>query len=318
VVDLFGKKKLEDRISELESSLKELEGGRVELMRTLEKRDEKIRKLTSSIQECNLALKAAEQKLIAVSTDASNASNTYASDIYANSKGYDKSSPPRGTKTLPRDMERLLKRLKECRSVEDDLLTAFLPDGREPAPEAADVAQAVRSERGWIVLKYPQLFTMLLVPPFPILESASTSGEVFSLAPLQEMMETPVLVVSAHAGDTFLGVAFSRGGFDVQEFVQSQVKEKHSKGGWSQKRFERLREEDIKNHIDDVLLKLSELTAKYGSVVRYVVLGGDQSLQKQIAPAISLPIIERRLERHDEKRLDKLLDEVYGFTIYRV
>ncbi len=312
MVDLFGKKKLEDRISELESSLSEREGGREELMRTLEKRDEKIRKLTSAIQECNLALKAAEQRAIAVSPDASTTS-----DFDASAKGYDKLSSPRGTKTLPREMERLLKRLKECRSVEDDLLTAFLPDGRELVPEAADVAQAVRSERGWIVLKYPQLFTMLLVPPFPIIESASTSGEVFSLAPLQEMMETPVLVVSAHAGDTFLGVAFSRGGFEVEEFVQSQVKEKHSKGGWSQKRFERLREEDIKNHIDDVLLKLSELTAKYGSVVRYVVLGGDQSLQKQIAPAISLPIVERRLERHDEKRLDKLLDEVYGFTIYR-
>jgi len=104
----------------------------------------------------------------------------------------------------------------------------------------------------------------------------------------------------------------------VQEFVQSQVKEKHSKGGWSQKRFERLREEDIKNHIDEVLQKLSELAAKYGSVVRYAVLGGDQSMIKQIAPAVTLPIVERRLERHDEKRLDKLLDEVYGFTIYRI
>ena len=168
-------------------------------MRTLEKRDEKIRKLTFSIQECNLALKAAEQKTIAVSTDAS-----ITSDLYASAKGYDKSSP-KGTKTLPREMERLLKRLKECRSVEDDLLTAFLPNGSELVPEAAEVAQAAVSDRGWIVLKYPQLFTMLLVPPFPILESASTSGEVFSLAPLQEMMETPVLVVSAHAGDTFPG-----------------------------------------------------------------------------------------------------------------
>ena len=58
-MDLFGKKKLEDRILELESGLLELEKGKDELIHTLEKREEKIRKLTSANQEENLALKAA-------------------------------------------------------------------------------------------------------------------------------------------------------------------------------------------------------------------------------------------------------------------
>jgi len=312
VVDLFGKKKLEDRILELESSLKDLESDREELARTLEKREEKIRKLNAANQECNLALKDAEKRA------AASATSSGFGEPDANAKRSEKSPQTRASKTGPRELERLVKRLKECRTGEDDLLTAYLPDGRDLVPEAREAAQAARSQRGWIVLKYPQLFTMLLVPPFPVRESLSAPGEVFTLAPLQEMMETPVLVVSAHAGDTFLGVAYGPGGFEVQEFVQSQVKEKHSKGGWSQKRFERLREEDIKNHIDEVLQKLSELAAKYGSVVRYAVLGGDQSMIKQIAPAVTLPIVERRLERHDEKRLDKLLDEVYGFTIYRI
>ena len=62
------------------------------------------------------------------------------------------------------------------------------------------------------------------------------------------MLEIPVLVISAHAGDTLIGIALSSGRFEVQEAVKSQVKEKHSKGGWSQKRFERLRDEDIRNH----------------------------------------------------------------------
>ena len=96
------------------------------------------------------------------------------------------------------------------------------------------------------------------------------------------------------------------------------MKEKHSKGGWSQKRFERLREEDIKNHIEDVVDRLSELKRKYGSVVKLTVIGGDQPILKQIASAVGLPIVERRLERHDEKRLDKLRDDVYGFTCHRV
>ncbi len=115
-----------------------------------------------------------------------------------------------------------------------------------------------------------------------------------------------------------MGVAMSQEGFEVLEFVESQVKEKHSKGGWSQKRFERLREEDIKNHVDAVLEKLSKLLGKYRTIVKYAILSGDESLIKQIKPSIGLPIVERRLEPHDEKQLDSLLEEVYGFTCYRI
>jgi hypothetical protein len=216
----------------------------------------------------------------------------------------------------------LLQRLKACSSPKDDLLVASFPG---PVPEevslpmqAKKAAMAIKSPRGKIILYYPQLFALLLIPPFPIQESASWEGSTFQLDLFSEVAETPVLVVSAHAGDTFLGVAMSREGFEVLEFVESQVKEKHSKGGWSQKRFERLREEDIKNHVDAVQEKLSMLLAKYGTIVKYAILSGDESLTRQIKPSIGLPIVERRLETHDEKQLDSLLEEVYGFTCYRI
>ena len=66
MVDLFGKKKLDDRILELQAALAKLEGEKEELLRTLEKREERIRKLSSANQEANLALKAAEQKAAAL------------------------------------------------------------------------------------------------------------------------------------------------------------------------------------------------------------------------------------------------------------
>jgi len=52
-VDLFGKKKLSDRIHELEFGMAELRRENEELVRTLEKREEKIRKLASAYQEPN-------------------------------------------------------------------------------------------------------------------------------------------------------------------------------------------------------------------------------------------------------------------------
>jgi hypothetical protein len=334
LVDLFGKKKLEDRVSDLEMSLAELQKANAELLQTLEKRDEKIKKLTSSFQEANVALKAAEQRSALVSSQAT------AQTMPESEKA--KECKPQGVKLVPREFSKLMKRLALIRSPEDDLLTAYIGrssrSGAMPTalptaspieltwltgptglpPEAKSILNT-SSEGGLAVLHCPQLFTMALKPPLPFadISNGSSAGSTFQLEPLQEILETPVLIISAHAGDTFLGIALgSKEGFQEQIFVESQVKEKHSKGGWSQKRFERLREEDIKKHIEDVMERLSEMKKKYGSVVKFVVLGGDASLLKQIAPAVGIPAVERRLERHDEKRLDKLRDEVYSFTCY--
>ncbi len=303
MVDLFGKKRLEDRIQELESTLDRDMQKRVELERLLEKREEKIRKLTSDYQEANLALKEALKKTIASPP--------------AMAVTEREEQKPRGSKLSPREMALLCKRLTLCRSPEDDLLTAILPDAAGLPPEGQELAKSISSARGWIVLQSPQLFTLFLIPPFPIQAACTTTGSAFQLESIFEMMETPVIVILAHAGDTFLGVALGKDGFEVQDRVESQVKEKHSKGGWSQKRFERLREEDIQNHVEAVMMRLTELQRKYGSVVRFAVLGGDASLSKQIAAVVDLPLVERRLERHDEKRLDRLLDEVYSFSLYR-
>jgi uncharacterized coiled-coil protein SlyX len=305
LVDFFGKKKLEDRIAELESRLTVQEGEKNELLRTLDKREEKIRKLTSAYQEASLALKAAEQKLSLVPSKS------------ASERPAEMELKAQGTKLVPREMKRMLMRLQACRSPTDDLLTAYLHNADSLPMEAERLSSSIKSERGYVVLQSPQLFSFLLIPPFPIHEDSSNLGGTFQLDSLQEMMETPVLVVSAHAGDTFIGVAFNKDGFEVQDLVESQVKEKHSKGGWSQKRFERLREEDIKNHVETVIQRLLDLKIKYSTVVKFAVITGDTNLLKQISTAIDLPKVERRLERHDEKQLSRLLDEIYGFTCYR-
>lgn len=316
MVDLFGKKKLDDRISELEVSLSTSQKEKEDLLATLEKREEKIKKLTSSLQEANVALKAAEIKM----------ASAHASTLRPEKI---EGQMHQGMRLNPREFERLMKRLSMLRSPEDDLLTAYvsssesLPSGSKSLPsgippEAEKLIGAQGFERGFAVMHFPQLFTLILKPPLPMVQSSQSSGNAFDLEPLIEMMETPVLIVSAHAGDTFLGVTLNKDGFEAQEFVRSQVKEKHSKGGWSQKRFERLREEDIKKHVDDVTEKLEELERKYTSIAKFAILGGDPILLKQIDPAVSLPKVRRRLERHDEKRLDRLRDEVYGFTFYRI
>lgn len=313
MVDLFGKKKLEDRIVELQAALAKLEGEKEQLLRTLEKRDEKISKLSSANQEVNLALKAAEQRVATISPAPAPAQS--AADAGDGQK-------PKGRMLSRREMDLLRERLKACRSPKDDLLVSYYPG---PVPEDAGIPQqikkaaaAIKSKRGGVILHSPQLFTLLLIPPFPILESLTREGSAFVLDPLEEMMDTPVLVVSAHAGETFLGVALSRDGFEAEEMVESSVMGKHSKGGWSQKRFERLREEEIKSHADLVAERLAVLMDKYKTLLKYAVLSGDESLIRQIAPAIDLPQVERTLARHEERKTKELLEEIYGFSCYRI
>jgi hypothetical protein len=307
VVDLFGKKKYEDRIKELESRIFELVKERDDLAVSLEKREDKIRKLTSAYQETNLALKAAKQKA-SLSPDRFETPSAEPAAAM--------SQKPQGLLLKPTNMEKLFGRLKAIRSPEDDLFTAYQKSATSLNPEVEKLAGSIRSERGMCILHCPQIFTIVLVPPLPLNENRFSTGSTFRLDMLHDIMETPVLVISAHAGDTFLGLALTNNDFEIQETVDSPVKEKHSKGGWSQKRFERLREEDIRNHADAVVQQLNEMAAKYRSIAKYAVIGGDPTLIKMISTKAGLPLVERSLEKHDEKRLDKLLGEVYSFTSY--
>jgi len=87
------------------------------------------------------------------------------------------------------------------------------------------------------------------------------------------------MVLNAHAGETFVGVMENEG-FVEHEIIRSSVMGKHSKGGWSQKRFERLVEEDVKHHADKVRDALIKMYDKYD--VRYIIAGGEAKLVRMI------------------------------------
>jgi hypothetical protein len=221
-----------------------------------------------------------------------------------------------------REMDGLIERLRACRSPREDLLAAYYtgPAAEDEAmpPAIRKASSAVKSRRGGIVLHSPQLFSLLLVPPFPVQESLVREGSAFVLDPLEEMMDMPVLVLSTHAGETFIGVALSRESFEAEERVESSVMGKHSKGGWSQKRFERLREEEVRGHADLVAEKLAGLMSRYRTLLKYAVVSGDEGLIRQIAPVIGLPLVERNLSRQEGRKAKELLEEVYGFSCYRI
>lgn len=323
-MDLFGKKRLEETIRDLEARVSRLEGERDELLSTLAKRDERIKKLAYAYQEAQIACKQAEQRIKA--TEASGSSQETKTDMK-------NGLSIRPQRLAPREVLRLASGLSGLRSEKEDLFSAYLPalpEGVTPENEgffedlpgeAVDLYRSVSTERGAAVFHINSVFTVLLVPPFPIKERQISIGRSFVLDPLLAVLDTPVLLVLAHSGESLIGTAMSHEVFEVQESIKSPVKEKHSKGGWSQRRFERLREEDIRNHAELVAERLKPMLGQRRQLIRYAVVSGDPALTRMILEMASfpadLPVIERRLERLGRKKPEEVLEDIYGFVVYR-
>ncbi|MGB3944228.1 MAG: Vms1/Ankzf1 family peptidyl-tRNA hydrolase [Methanothrix sp.] len=314
MVDLLGKKKLEEEIERLRSRVEKLQEENGSLALQIERREDKIRKLSAASQETSLALKAAEQRI--------------ASLLERDGRGEgadEKEDLPRGLEgesrlLTPREVERLLDRLDGCRSVGDDLLSAYLipgSAGKGLPPEVGEVVKRAGSDRSVAVFSDPLLFTIALVPPFPLKEEETAWAGSFRTGPLREILDAPVLVVAAHAGETLLGLALGTDGFAEKAVVKSTVKEKHTKGGWSQKRFERLREEDIRQHADLVVERLPEILKDRRSIPSRAVVSGDPALLKMIVPSLQMPVTEAKIGRFDRKNPEDILEEVYTFILLR-
>lgn len=337
LVDLLGKGKLERRINELELKIATLEKEREDLLRKIDKRDDKIKKLNRAHQESRLSLKGALKKL----GDFEDKAPSHKLDKFGTEEKSLAPNPPEETirklpmrELAPTELKKLTARLNACRSPEEELVTAYLREApakgskhhppelkclvEELPQEIYERACKIRSDRGMVIFYYPFLFGLALVPPVPVEGDILKFGNTFDLSQLSTMTETPMLVVLAHAGETFLGVTLSKEGFETQDIVSSQVKEKHSKGGWSQRRFERLREEDIRLHADMVKERIPPLVEEYNYLIRYAVFGGEPKLMKLISSVIEFPIIERHMSRFDKKRIDQVLDDVYSFQLYRI
>ncbi|MDH7596963.1 MAG: Vms1/Ankzf1 family peptidyl-tRNA hydrolase [Methanothrix sp.] len=310
-MDLFGKKRYQERIAELERMLQDLTREREELEHALQKREERLKRITSAYQEARRALKEAELRLREASERPSKA---HPSEEHSEAPGVERLSP--------RAMKRLLRRLDDIESAEEVILSEYRKPGGnlESMPEAIlpRSLKALASERGISLLSLQDVFTLVIVPPLPFGSESMTRGRRFDLAPIQEIMETPVLLVSAHAGESMIMVSLGADHIETFEIVKTPVKEKHSKGGWSQRRFERLREEDIRRHGEHLRERVEKAAERYAPLVRCVTVSGEPELISCLNQCFSLPVIRARLGRHDERNPERTLEELYTYTLFRM
>lgn len=163
----------------------------------------------------------------------------------------------------------------------------------------------IKSSTGIIIFHdIDKTLSEVLVPPFPINEDKLTIRSVFETSPIKTILgkEYNICILLISAGESFVGIG------DVKEFlnfkiVKSSVKSKHSKGGFSQRRFERLRNEDIMHHVDKVIETYYSFEEQFKVDFDYVILGGEEQLLSILLERVNIkyPIIKKGIEINVEK-----------------
>ncbi len=227
-MDLFGvkrlkkeKKELEERISELENEIKELESYK----KRWEKEKKRYKKAVTEKQEAYEKINKLEDR---ISTLKDKSGKKSVEENFSN--GFRKVE---GFK-IRKYLESLNKlEIKNATTVYNPAEKAFFD-----------------KKMSEVVLYEPFMVKSVLKTPVP-LEHGKFRSDSFFLDSLMDKMDCRTLYIHFSIGGSGVGV-FEDMELVESEIIVSDIKSKHKKGGYSQKRFERIRNEQIENHVEDV------------------------------------------------------------------
>lgn len=139
---------------------------------------------------------------------------------------------------------------------------------------AGSAFNRVSSDTGWVVFELTG-GNLAISPPFELVPEATRPG--FHPQALLEQIEQPATtaIVLVRLGRYAVGV------FNGRDLVSSKtetryVGSQHKAGGWSQKRFVRIREKQARELYDKVCTVSQEKLAPYDSQIARLWLGGDR------------------------------------------
>lgn len=323
---LFNRKELEKKIEILQARIDELEPENKSLSTRLSEQEVRAKKAVSDKQEADLALKKAEKRI----DNLEYTLEKLKEETVQKTDDLTLTSKRAVTLTNAQSCD-LLSQIGSIRSRNEDLVTVYLRPNEsftdlnefgstiELDQDVKYLMQRIESPTGMALfydMKRLEMVRMLMTPPFPIVESRWKLDRVFDTAQLQELLEQNKVfcILSAHAGETFIGIS-NREAFIDYKVVRSSVKEKHRKGGWSQRRFERLRDEDIKHHAEKARGVFEALVDDYKDELKMVVASGEHNLITEITGGgdsgyrYPFPLLIRRIDikaKVEKRNIDKI------------
>lgn len=242
---------LNEKIEELEASIekKEMEIEKLENMLAAEK--ERRKKNAREKQEAEEELNRLKDKLRNLKSEKQEEHKNTTERPGMESASFDR--------TLS-----MLEKLDSMESRKKDLVTVYSPSRVEDLDDLRGLKNSI-SKNQYSRIEGIESFTAFLdqdtgntvLETRPFLDSRFEVEEFFDVRELLEFIKSEKIWVLVSAGNTRI-FREKDGEFEEIKSVKSRVDREHSKGGFSQGRFERKRDEQIEKHIDQVKEKLQD------------------------------------------------------------
>ncbi|MFP4632611.1 MAG: Vms1/Ankzf1 family peptidyl-tRNA hydrolase [Halobacteriales archaeon] len=299
---LLGRERLKRRIRELESEVESLESR-------LESADERRAQAETEKQEAYEQRNRLENKVEELRDRLERAEETEDDDVVADV-----------TEIPAREVDEVVDLLSSVGGEAERLTTAYvepggsLPDG---LPERVYAALSnVDPPSGMAVyLDYHGVTDVCLLPLRRVNQTKVEHGRSFDVDTTLFSMPRSYAVAVVRA-DSFAAGVYREGSRVDFGSHDTDVKSDHSKGGFSQKRFERLRDEQIKHHVDASADTLEDLVAEYEVEALYLL--GAADLTGELAERVDVDV-EMETSTDARGRGEDLLDEaVYGLRSSRL
>lgn len=311
--DLFKKEEL----NSLKSRISQLEEENQGLKLQFEKKDERTKRSTSAKQEVERELNEARQKISSLMNELEKQKKETRGEL--NYRFTDQLSGQR--------VDEILFFIDFVQSKNPTLITVYLAENESLKDIESDTVKLIDSSAIFLIDKIEsttgkvilydvnQLIRLVFIPVFPISHSEIVVSRQFMLESLRKNMEfEKILVINTHAGETFIGV-IEAGSFTEHDIIRSSVMGKHAKGGWSQKRFQSLVEEDVKHHADKVRTALAPIIEKNRDI-QWVIAGGEGKLVKMILEGYDYPVITKSMDMFSNR--DQMLRDVMSLRLYGI
>jgi len=171
-----------------------------------------------------------------------------------------------------------------------------------------ELSQLTSIAKNGAVLFWGDMRKCLVLPPFPLSEKTTFGGYV--VEPLRLLLTSDFMIglVLVHLGSFAVGICSG------EKLISSKVGTglvhgRHKKGGSSQQRFQRRRENQVREFLDRVCLHIREQFEPHVQLVDYIAYGGPrqtvlllqkrcpflQSFEDRVLPLLDIPSPRQRV-----------------------
>lgn len=274
---LLGRQELKEEIRDLKSQLRERKSSLKAAEKRLEKAEKRRKDAVSEKQEAQRERNRLQEK---VENLEARVEEVKEEDEERTGAGF--------SHVVSIDPDDLDHRLSNYRSPDEDLVTLVSPDlsGEDVLDDLEGDLSPVKGFEGGGVLLHDQagLLTATAVPPVLKAEPSMRYGDSFdtSALDLKDLREEHVFCLVRSDESSLARIRSGEAtGF---RRVTTGVKGKHGKGGFSQKRFQRLREEQVEKHVEDTAEALREMIDEGD----FLAIGGDAEVAEEVLNQIDI------------------------------